>query len=431
MKRKLGLSVAAATLLASTNMMAAENLSQAFTNATMKGKATIYYQTLETEANDMFSKDSASGNAALEIGLTTEKYNGVQLDMNYVVLDQLGLNADHVNNTMQKTDTAVTDTNSEAYFSVLNISKDITETTNLKAGYQELKTPLIGSDYWQVVPNTFNAVVVTNKSVDKLGITVANVSQERKRLSTTGYAPFATDVNGTEETAWAVGLNYTGIEGTPINFWTYSIAHVSTAHYIDVSTKVAGLGIAAQYGVITPDSDASDADATSALGLEVKYKADAFGAAFAFSQVGGDSTTGSGNFAKYSDGGNKTPLYTVGVASDGDIVGATDTTSMKIAVDTNTIAQDLNLALHYTTSTHGDNSNAKVTINGSEEDVSTSIEILATYDISKSTKLFGMYGMYDHTRGAFTGDNNGALGGFVDTEGDSNNFVRLWLKHGF
>lgn len=418
MKRKLGLSVAAATLLASTNMMAAENLSQAFTNATMKGKATIYYQTLETEANDMFSKDSASGNAALEIGLTTEKYNGVQLDMNYVVLDQLGLNADHVLNTMQKTDTAVTDTNSEAYFSVLNISKDITETTNLRAGYQELKTPLIGSDYWQVVPNTFNAVVVTNKSVDKLGITVANVSQERKRLSTTGYAPFATDVNGTEETAWTLGLNYTGIDGTPINFWTYSIAHVSTAHYIDVSTKIAGLGIAAQYGVITPDSDAAngDADATSALGLEVKYKADAFGAAFAFSQVGGDSTTGSGNFAKYSDGGNKTPLYTVGVASDGDIVGATDTTSMKVAVDTNAIAQDLNLALHYTTSTHGDNSNAKV----GDLDNSTSTEILATYGISKDTKLFGMYAMYNHTVGAFKGD--------LD---ETNNFVRLWLKHGF
>ena len=422
MTKKIGLSVAAAALLASTHVVAAENLSEAFTNAKMTGTAQLFYQSMDgglgtnatgTADEDISITDRAASDATagLTIKLVTEEYNGLTLGMSYVYLNTLGLEHNMVegvvNTPAGSANNEEANTLNGGYFSEFYLQKAIGKTI-VKVGNQEIHTPLVNSDMWAVAPNTFGAGVLINQDIEGITLVAAHVATEKTRTG----AQFSTFyANGAD----AFGAVINSIDKTPIQVWYYSAEQTATALYADVKADLGDFKIAAQYGSIMPsDFGGGNADDTTALGLKVSANvgADVWLAA---SQVGGDAGTGSLNFTNLGDGGTKTPLFTqTSISSDGDIVGATDTTSISIGASMKMDAHTL--SAQYVTSDHGDKSSAK-TATG---DNSTTIELRAVSGWSDTTKTFLALGQYDHTVGFFNGE--------ADT---ANTFMRFWMKYSF
>ena len=140
--------------------------------------------------------------------------------------------------------------------------------TNIKAGRQRLDTPLAGADDARMLPNLFEAVVVSNKDIENTTLIAAHVFREtvgtfgniygggmlgvtsgyglgmRQALSgefvNMGTVALGNDINGNpNETdgVTALAAVYTGIDGLKLQAWDYIAWDILNAIYLQADYK--------------------------------------------------------------------------------------------------------------------------------------------------------------------------------------------------
>jgi hypothetical protein len=243
--------------------------------------------------------------------------------------------------------------------------------TLVKIGRQELDTPLAYSKKWNSVPNTFEAAVVINQSIENLvliGAYVGNGNGEvggntvRANGDFVGYWGNTAGGSGTgiaddEGGAYAAAAVFSGIADTPIKAFYYSLPDTADAYWADVHGKVAMVN----YGVIIAgvsesgatkdylDSLNVDTGTTTAIAAKVSTTVAGANIYAAFSSV----SEGNLPVANTATGFKKTKLPTAGIFTDGNYVAVPDTVAYKVGASYKIAGVDL--AAAYVSSTTGEN----------------------------------------------------------------------------
>jgi len=333
-------------------------------NIKVSGQATLYYQTHDDSAlkgdadYDLFAKEISKANVGLSIKFDSDLGNDFGFGGRLNVLDTLGLEGEVVNGVMQvvgavKEEGTTATESDEWYWSEAYITKKFGNTL-IKAGRQELNTPLAFSEKWNVMPTTFDAAVIVNSDLASNGVTLvgAYVSKSNNHKTLGNFNRVG--IHG----AYAVGALYNK-DNIKANGWFYNVPSVANAYWVDATTDISGVKLTAQAGGLAFDSDFTDADDTNAFALKGSYSQSDMGLTvdLAVSQTTGDKNTPL-NVANVGTGGIKTKLATATISGDGDVAAATDTTGYKLGLKKR-VGENGKAILSFAQYIHGTDSNVK------------------------------------------------------------------------
>jgi|GEM_PF-602369 len=431
--KSLKLSLVAATLTLGTSVYAEDKAAVGpslvpthgtfFDNMKVGGQTTLYYQTFfkgdakDGEAfSERFNKHSSFANVGFSLKFESDLGNDFGFGARLNVLDTLGLEGTLVNHTMQHiggsqdNDGALND--EEMYFGEAYVTKTFGNTL-FKLGRQELDTPLAYTEKWNVMPTTFDAAVVVNSDLATQGVTLvgAYVSKTNGHGGKpTGYgAPLGEFQLFGKYRAYAAAALY-GNDTLKANAWFYNVPAIANAYWIDASTNVAGAkltAISAGFMLDNEPADGSDKN-TIAIGGSANYKVNEnltlFGAAV--------HTTGeksSHTVSNIGTGGFKTKLPTATITGDGDVAGATDTTSFK-AKASYSLGENGSIIGQAGFYMHGENSSVQTgSFKRTEGDyTATAVELMYKRKIA-SIDLFVAWSFNDNVLQASNEDETGDL----------------------
>ena len=366
----------------------------AIDNVKVSGDAKLYYTTDDAKANgaapvtgltasdSLFNAGSSAGQAALGLGITADLTKNISAGVHTTVLTTLGLQQQLVNNVWEGTagtsDSWIVD---EAW-----IAATVGNTTG-KIGRMKLDTPLVFSETWSIVENTFEAAVVINQDIPDttlvgayvggsnaysavngnatgnptLGVNagIANRIQAQNASNTT----FSQFYNG----AYAAGIVNNTIKPVTVQAWYYDAPQYVDAIWLQADADVEGIMVGAQYTKINYNRSAnlgiaadSDNDAYAfKLGYEMK---DVAAISVAYSQTGTETTSmpnplgaylGAGQNLATLGNGAQSKLYTEAWWNYG-YVTRVDTQAWNVTVTGKAAGIDLGA---YYTQTNQDNNN--------------------------------------------------------------------------
>jgi hypothetical protein len=313
-------------------------------------QAKLYYETIAKDGlggskEDLFHKDTASGQALVTAGVTGKLDKCWGYGFEYMIADTLGLEGNLVSGVRmgQGEDGSQLDTHdwaSQAYVTYSPCDTVLSNTT-FKIGRQFLDTPLAFTEKWNLAPNSFDAIVVLNQDIKNVTLVGAYVGRGNGLKGSVSNAD-SFDAYGTTVSpftkakgAYAVGALTNLVEGMPINLWYYDLPSTATAAWADAAytLKLAddmSVALGAQYGTIMPA--ASALDDTSGFGVKIGGKIGMFNVMAAYSSMDDDGTVALANTATMSNstGGKKTKLYTAGIYTDGTHVAIPGSDAMKL-----------------------------------------------------------------------------------------------------
>jgi hypothetical protein len=356
--------------------MALTTAASAIENVKAHGMAKFIYQATDDKLNNndsLFGKTTNNGQAAVHMGMSADLSTNLSGAFEVQSVSTLGLENSLVSGVMATnanvnangaTGEAATDDQfwiSQAYFTYKM------NNTILKAGLQELNTPLAFTEKWNVVNNTFQAIALVNndiKDVTLVGAYVGKgnggtagqtVSYDGKFSQYSGNGAYAAGaiakVNGINAQAWYYNVQLNSAAGTvgaPSNI---------RAYWLEADTKIEGIFLGAQYAGTDRDGLTGESINAWALkaGMDVMPGVHVFGA---ISSVGDENKAGgiSQGFANTATG-DKTKLYTGtgSIYADGAVVATEDTDAWKIGASTK--VADIALTASYTDVDYGNNAN--------------------------------------------------------------------------
>ncbi|WP_151900956.1 hypothetical protein [Sulfurimonas hydrogeniphila] len=374
----------------------------AIDNIKVSGDAKLFYQTTDgvsgaqaiknatngtNDTGSLFSKDSSSADAALNLNVTADlaKNNIVAISAGagYTVLSTLGLENNLVSNVWGGAHTAVTGTGS-TYGQVLGGAKvenanwmneawiaATTGKTTAKIGRMELDTPLAFTETWSIEKNTFEAAVVINQDVPDTTLVGAYIGNgngtevfgqnAQSNVQTLGLASAAVvNGEGTFTTygtngAYAVGVINNSFKPLTAQAWYYSVTRVADAYWLqaDLDTTdlgIEGLTLGAQYSSVKSVANGATADTVYALQVGYAMK-DLFAASLSYSSVNNDGSIG---YAGFNTATNmttaQTKLYTEVWWNYGQVT-MSDTDSIHLTV-TSPVQGLFDLGVYYTDVNH-------------------------------------------------------------------------------
>jgi imipenem/basic amino acid-specific outer membrane pore len=374
-------------------------------NLKVSGQATLYYQTMDgnpqapwfaaqgetgtifntggstkliDDEDGLFDKDSSRANVGFSLKATTDLGNGFGFGARYNVLETLGLEHNLVSGTMQrvqgetdrdsvKVRTEIADlksveaghaTDSESYFAEAYLTKTISKTTIIM-GRQELATPLVYSEKWNVLPTTFDAIVVASGELKDEGVTLVGAyvskSNSHPRLGNFNTLAGGAAADG----AYALAAIY-GAGEVSGQAWYYTVPTVADAYWVDGTYKKDELVAGFQLAGFMYDEDLSDADDTTSVAAMACYEvAKGTKVSAAFSSTSGKADS---HIIANVGTGIKTKLYTATISGDGDVAGATDTTAGKLKV-VHALSPDTSIIVQGALYSHGEDSSAVAAVN--------------------------------------------------------------------
>ena len=323
--KKIILSVAVATMALSTSAFAADK----GIDITTTGQAVVYYQTSDAGDNSIFGSDNSSANVGVQLNLDADLKNGFTFGSQLSWLDTAGLEKNLVGNTRQiGADNAAgsgtsADTTSELMLTKIFVAKTVGNTT-VKLGRQELPkslSPFAYTEGWNVLKNTFDAVLAVNTDIPDTTLVGAYVSGGTGMdLASTGNLVAGGSTLVVNGAAYMLTVQNKSIPMTTITASYYDVDKVDTvdnANAIWADAQIAGkdmplgLKVGLQGGQISADI----VDSTTAFGVRASIKPmDALTLCAAYTDVD-DGAVSITNFGT----GIKSPLYTQMVANQNAI----------------------------------------------------------------------------------------------------------------
>jgi imipenem/basic amino acid-specific outer membrane pore len=314
--KKLMVSFAAAAVALSTSAMALEDIK-------VSGQAKLWYETNNKGDNDMFNKDNASGEVVFKLGVTGKQGN-VGFGATLYDSSTMGLEGLLVSGVRTDANNLVQGTNDQLYVGEAYITAPVAPDTTLKFGKQELDTPFVFTERWNAAPNTFNAAVAINQSVENLALVAAYVGQT-SGMGTAGWKTTGTPVTQiNDQGAFAFGGLYKA-DGLGVNGWYYAIPTVADAFWLDAGVSVAGVNLKGIVAGMMPRADG--VDDTMGYALSAGMAVGGVKLMAAASMIGEDGVL---PLANVGTGFKKTKLPTAGVYTDGVYVAQPDSTAFKL-----------------------------------------------------------------------------------------------------
>lgn len=327
--KKIIVSAAVAAMALSTSAFALEDVKTT-------GQMKVWYETdnaaSETKG-DMFSTSQSSAEVVFKLGFTG-KQGDVGFGATLYQTSTMGLEGKIVGAT--RTNAA----NKAPFVGEAYITAPIAPSTTLKFGKQELDTPLAFTERWNALPNTFNAAVAINSSIDNVTLIAAYVGQDNS-------TNWKVDGNVNQQYfggATTIAALYAN-SGLNVNFWAYHIENVGgataadattgtlenrggvsvNAAWLDASMKIADVATVKAYAALV-SNDGDDSKDTSAFALSGAGKAGPVSLFAAASYV----SDGDLAVANTATGFKKTKLPTAGVYTDGLYVAQPGSTAVKV-----------------------------------------------------------------------------------------------------
>ena len=329
--KKLIMSMVAAPLLV-TSAFALEDIK-------VNGQAKLWYETSNSNDGTMFNTEKSSAEVVFKLGMTG-KQGDVSFGTTIYQSSTMGLEGTLVGAARTNA------VNGDMFVGEAYIVAPLGGSTITKIGKQELDTPLAFTERWNAMPNTFNAAVVLNNSIDNLTLLGAYVGQDnatswkvdgevnQKYFGATGAAAALYKADALAANVWlyyisGVGGNY-AVDGagdlvTPINY--LGGINVAAA-WADVGVKIGdSVNVKGYVAFVSPDGEGAAGEATIAA------------AASAGAKLGGVSLFGAASMvtedgllpvANTSTGFKKTKLPTAGVYTDGVYVAQPGSIAAKI-----------------------------------------------------------------------------------------------------
>jgi hypothetical protein len=318
----------------------------AIDNVKVSGDAKLYYATDDKGTVDLFNKDNAAGQAALSVGITADLTEGVSFGGKVTGLSTLGLQGQLVNNVWEATN-GVTDS---YIVNDLWIAATMGKTT-AKIGRMELDTPLVFTEKWSIVENTFEAAVLINQDIPDTTLVGAYVGGSNGSINgnTTvggGYAGVVDKlVNDTTfdqfyNGAYTAGVINNSWKPLTVQAWYYSATKILTTYWLQADLNIEGILAGAQYTALDFNHVSNTNNAYSLmLGYEMK---DMFTAKVSYSAT--DKKGGAGR--NLSGTATKSKLYTEAWWNYGYITQA-DTESYTVSLES-PVNGMVDLGLYYT-----------------------------------------------------------------------------------
>lgn len=407
----------AAAILLGANAFAIDNVK-------VDGDARLYYGTDDHEydagaKNDragLFDQTTSYGEAALRLGLTADLTEGVSAGATMYAVSTLGL----YNNLVSATWTG--GINDNFWFGEAWVAGTAGKTTG-KVGRMELDTPLVFSEQWSIVPNTFEAGVLLNQDIPDTTLVAAYVGQSNPGVIGGGITDIGTGANYDARSnlyssfwngAYAFGVVNNSWKPLTAQAWYFDAQQAVQAYWLQADLALdMGLMVGAQYtGIdyataLTGTGSTVDSDAYAVkVGYEMK---DVFTVSAAYSQTGEDAAAGF-NLDTAQTGAPQSKLYTEAWWNYGYITQF-DTSAFNVTV-TGTVA-DINLGAYYT------NADQDAAIGDGNDMSELTLEVAKSFG-PLDTGLY--YIMTDAT------DQNVKPG---ETEGDAYNAIQVYLTYNF
>ena len=337
-------------LSATVAAMALTTTASALEDIKVNGQAKIWYETNNAGTNSMFDKNAASGEAVFKLGVTGKQGN-VGFGATVYQTSAMGLEKTLVSGVRNGNNALSGD--GEMYTGEMYVTVPLGAKTLLKLGKQELDTPLAFTERWNAVPNTFDAAVAINNSINNLTLIAAYVGQgDTGEIRSGAYA-------GTSVYAFAA-LYKTDALGA--NVWFYDINSAAKAYWADVALKAGPANIKLYGAIVDPEMG----DAGNALAISAGMKVGSVSLFAAASTVSDDGQS----FGNTATADKKTKLPTMAVYTDGKYVAQSDSTAFKIKASTKIAGTGL--ALQY--------------VNNSNDSMAA-LDDMSEIDLIASTKL--------------------------------------------
>jgi hypothetical protein len=174
MKKTLGISIA--SIMAVSNVYAAEDLSSMFSEGKTSGQIRMFYLDREYQGSSGASTHRDSFTIGGHLKFETAAYEGLSMAAAFYTTNKINLQQHGVS------DPSLLGTGLESY-SILGegyINYDFSQfgsKTNAKLGLQRYDTPMMGSDDARTLPNTFEAYKFTNSDIENVDIQIAQVTR--------------------------------------------------------------------------------------------------------------------------------------------------------------------------------------------------------------------------------------------------------------
>ena len=336
--KKIILSAAVAAMALSTSAFAADKGIDIVTT----GQAVVYFQTNDAGDDSIFGSDNSSANVGVQLNLDADLKNGFTFGSQLSYLGTAGLEKNLVTATRQgTTNDAYNDgsTTDELALTKIFVAKTVGNTT-VKIGRQELPkslSPFAYTEGWNVLKNTFDAILVVNSDIPDTTLVGAFVSGGTGMdLTATSHlvaGQTGLDVDGAAYmlTAQNKSLPMTTLTASYYDVSKVGGANSNNANALWVDAKIAGkdlpmgLKVGLQGGQIAVDlATAPNANDTTAYGVKVGAKIEALTLCAAYTSVD-DGAVAIKNFGT----GIKSPLYTQMVANQNAISLDGDTMMLK------------------------------------------------------------------------------------------------------
>lgn len=267
----------------------------AIENVKVNGDAKLYYTTNDegtASNNDLFDQSTSATDMALRLGAAGDLTKNVSFGVTGYAVTTLGLENNLVSNTWTgahgRTSGAAVD--DRAWIGEAWLATTVGKTT-AKAGRMELDTPLVYSEKWSIVPNTFGAAVLMNQDLPDTTLVAAWVGQGNGRnaahahggidnnssdVGIDGYmgagASFGKFLNSG---AYVVGAINNSFKPLVAQAWYYDVSHLAEAYWLQADWACqlnSDIKVGAQFSKMDPKGRLGDAQDSSAYAFKLGYE---------------------------------------------------------------------------------------------------------------------------------------------------------------
>ncbi len=316
----------------------------AIENTKVSGDAKLYYGTSDTGTSSLFDRASSAGQAAATLSISTDLAGGVSAGTKVTALTTLGLEGQLVGSVWEAPN-ALTDT---FIVNDLWIAATAGKTT-AKVGRMALDTPLVFTETWSIVENTFESAVLINTDVPHTTIVAAYVGGSNGDLVTKNGFNNVINPEAANSTfsqfykgAYAVGAINNSWAPLTAQAWYYDASSTAKAYWLQADLAMEGFLVGAQF-TGTDLTQLGLADKGTAFALMAGYEMkDMFTAKVSYSQTSDNKTdfNGVGTVGANLAGSGQSKLYTEAWWNYGKVTRA-NTSSFHVAVEGSVAGIDL------------------------------------------------------------------------------------------
>lgn len=316
MNKKILLSLALTSLIPLSSFAEAD-----LSNVSVSGNVGIMTETFSSAQGNLtaFEEDSTRIGAYANVKVSADMTDEISGYINLTGVDSI--NAKYNIQGSEKTDAVL----EEAYIKYKN-SENI-----IKVGRTTFDSPLIYSDNYRPITNTYDMLSIANKSFNNTylygGVILRDNSVDN--FNFTGV----NKIGDTENTPMFIGgLLYKGIEKFPVQAWIYGQSNGKFATYANAEAQFTkDLNLAVQYSYIS-DNSVDISDDITVLGSQFDYNVnERWNVKVAFDNVSkGDSFNSPANMNNQRTSKLYTSLRTVGELMGTDEASISHTTSFSV-----------------------------------------------------------------------------------------------------